>query len=140
MDHNSISINVMYDNDMKFIGKNHSGHSIVVEPCAGLGGSGNSPDPMDYLLVALGSCTGMKVLRGLSKRGARADSLEISITGNQREIPPTILEKLHVTFSLGGKLDKTMADDVIHEAMTNCPVALLMSKATTVTWECQTGI
>jgi uncharacterized OsmC-like protein len=135
MEPNEVTMNIRYESDMKFRGENTSGHTIPVEPCACQGGSGNSPDPFDYLLVSLGSCTGMKVVRSLSERGARVESLRISIAGKRRAQPPAVLENLHVTFSLAGKLDKTMADDVICDAMTHCPVAVMMSKATTVTWE-----
>jgi putative redox protein len=136
MNQTPVLINVSYENGMKFNAVNGDNQAIPVEPSPCLGGSGNSPNPIDYLLAALGSCTGIKVLLDLTERGARPDSLNIAIAGKRREQPPTIFEHLHLTFSLAGNLDRTVVGDAIHETMTlTCPVAVMMGKATEVTWE-----
>lgn len=133
---NSVMMNVTYENDLKFIAENSQGNRIPIEPGVTLGGSGNNPNPIDYLLAALGSCTGIKVMLDLTKRGARPDSLRVIIAGTRRETPPQVFEKLHLTFFLTGKLDDKTVFAAIHETMTlTCPVAVMMGKAAEVTWE-----
>lgn len=133
---NSVMMNVTYDNDLKFIAENSQGHRIPIEPGVALGGSGKNPNPIDYLLASLGSCAGIKVLLDLTERGARPDSLKVTIAGTRRETPPAIFENLHLTFFLSGTLDEQMVAAAIHETMTlMCPVAVMMGRAAEVTWE-----
>lgn len=133
---NSVVMNVAYENDLKFIAENSQGHRIPIEPGVALGGSENNPNPIDYLLAALGSCTGIKVLLDLTERSARPDSLRVTITGTRRETPPQVFEKLHLTFYLTGKLDDKTVSAAIHDTMTlMCPVAVMMGRAAEVTWE-----
>jgi putative redox protein len=134
-----VLMNVTYDRGMKFLAENCEGQIIPIEPCPCLGGSGKNPNPIDYLLASLGSCAGIKVLLDLTERGARPASLRVSIAGTRREQLPTVFENLHLTFYLDGDLDGKVVTDAIHETMTlMCPVAVMMGRATTVTWEQRT--
>jgi len=129
-------MNVSYETGMKFIAENHAGQKIPVEPGPALGGSGRTPNPIDYLLASLGSCAGIKVLLDLEHRGARPDSLNVTIAGTRRETPPLVFEKLHLTFVLTGPVDHAIVEEAIHDTMTlNCPVAVMLGKAVELTWE-----
>ena len=136
----NVKMNVIYDSGMKFHAMTCEGHDFSVEPSPCLGGSGQNPNPIDYLTGALGSCTGIKLLMDLATADTRPDSLKIQIEGNRRELPPTIFEDLHVTFILEGKLDETIVAKSIQEVMTlSCPVAVMMGKATRLTWDYRIG-
>jgi putative redox protein len=125
---------------MKFNAVTCDNHTIPVEPSPCMGGSGENPNPIDYLLAALGSCAGIKVLMDLSARNSRPDSMRIAIAGKRHESPPAVFENLHVRFFLTGGLDEEMVKDAIHETMTlNCPVAVMMGKATNLTWDFRIG-
>lgn len=138
MDHNFVEMNVLYDHDMRFIGETNDGHRFGIEPCKCLGGSGNSASPFDYLLGSLGACTGLRVLLDITEKGVKPDSLRVSIKGIRRENPPTIIEKMHLTYYLSGDLDEQTVKNAINEAMTRmCPVAAMIGKASELTWECQ---
>ncbi|MFA6226661.1 MAG: OsmC family protein [Methanoregula sp.] len=131
-----ILMNVSYESGIKFIAENGAGQKISVEPGLVLGGSGKPPNPIDYLLASLGSCAGIKVLLDLVESNAKPDSLKVTITGTRRETPPAVFEKLHLTFFLTGILDDRTVAAAIHETMIlMCPVAVMMGKATEVTWE-----
>lgn len=138
MKQNSVLMSVSYIGDLKFIAENGAGLKIPVEPSVILGGSGNTPNPIDYLLASLGSCAGIKVLLDLSERGSKPNSLKVTLSGIRREAPPAIFEKLHLTFILAGKMDDKVVAEAIHETMTlMCPVAVMMGRASEVTWEYQ---
>lgn len=131
-----VLMNISHVSGMKFNADNEEGQVIPVEPCPCFGGSGNNPNPIDYLLAALGSCTGIKVMLDLIEHDTRPDSLRVTSTGSRRETPPTVFENLHLTFFLTGKLDDKTVSAAIHETMTlMCPVAVMMGRAAEVTWE-----
>lgn len=136
----TVMMNIAYESGMKFNATNCEGQTIAVEPSPCLGGSGEDPTPIDYLVASLGSCTGIKALMDLTPRGSRPDSLRITIEGNRRDLPPAIFENLHVTFFLTGDLDEKTVAHAIHETMTlNCPVAVMIGMATKLTWDFQIG-
>jgi putative redox protein len=140
MNQNPVLMNITYENGLKFNAENTAGLTIPVEPGVILGGSGKTPNPIDYLLAALGSCTGIKVLLALGEHGARPDSLKVTIAGTRREVPPAVFENLHLTFFLTGDLEEGVVAGAIHETMTlMCPVAVMMGKATVVTWDHRIG-
>jgi putative redox protein len=131
-----VVMNVTYEGDLKFLAENSAGQIIPIEPGPVLGGSGMTPNPIDYLLASLGSCAGIKVLLVLQENRVRPDSLRVTITGTRKETPPTVFERLHLTFFITGTLDDRTVDDAIHETMTlMCPVAVMIGKAVEVTWE-----
>lgn len=131
-----VLINVVYESGMKFIAENNQGHRIPIEPGVALGGSGKTPNPIDYLLASLGSCVTTKVLLDLEEHGTRPDSLRVTITGTRREKPPLVFEKLHLTVFVTGKLDDKTVSTAIHETMTlMCPVAVMIGKTVEMTWE-----
>jgi putative redox protein len=136
-----VLMNITYESDMKFIAENPAGLMIPVEPGTILGGSGKTPNPIDYLLASLGGCAGIKVLLDLKEAGARPGSVRVTISGTRREKPPAVFDKLHLTFYLTGELDDQVVADAIHETMTvMCPVAVMMGKAAKVTWEQKIGL
>ena len=136
MNQNAVLMNVTCERNLKFIAENTAGQTIPVEPGVVLVGSGKTPNPIDYLLASLGGCAGIKVLLDLNEKGTRPDSLRVAISGTRREAPPGIFEFLHLTFYLAGKLDENVVGEAIHETMTlMCPVAVMMGRATEVTWE-----
>jgi len=133
-------MNIIYEGGMKFHAVTMERRSIAIEPSPSLGGSGDNPNPIDYLLAALGSCAGIKALMDLTAQGQKPDLLRITITGKRRDLPPLVFENLHVTFHLPGGLDEAVVACALRETMTlHCPVAVMMGKATTLTWDYRTG-
>ena len=132
----SVIMNVQYENGKIFKNISCEGHIFSVEPSPSLGGSGQYPNPIDYMTGALGSCSGIKLLMDLEAENNFPDSLKISIIGKRRETPPAVFENLHVIFFLKGNLDPGIIEKGIHEVMTlTCPVAVMLGKATNLTWE-----
>jgi putative redox protein len=131
---------VTHESGMKFRAVTCGGQVFSAEPSPGLGGSGQNPNPIDYLTGALGSCTGIKLLMGLEAANLRPDSLRITIEGKRRELPPAIFLNLHLTFFLEGELDEKIVAQSVHDVMTiSCPVAVMLGKATTLTWDFYIG-
>lgn len=121
-------MNVSYNNGTHFIAENDAGSRIAI--------GGENPCPIEYLIASLGGCTGTKVIKGLSERGVKPKSFTVRIEGSRRKTPPTVFEKIHVTFMLSGDLDDRMVAETIQETMTlKCPIAVTLGRVGNVTWE-----
>lgn len=121
-------MDISYEDGTHFLAKNGAGSRIAV--------GGNNPNPIDYLIAALGGCTGSTVIMGLSEKGVKPKSFAIKVEGSRRKTPPTVFEKIHVIFTLSGDLDEGMVSEVVRETMTlKCPVAVTLGRVGDVTWE-----
>ncbi len=121
-------MNVSYEDGAHFIAENSAGNRIAV--------GGENPNPIDYLIASLGGCTGTTVVKGLLEKGIKPDSFKIKIEGSRRKTPPTIFEKVHVTFTLSGDLDDQVVAETVRETMTlKCPIAVTLGRVGNVTWE-----
>ena len=98
--------------------------------------SGTFPSPMDLFVASLGGCPSHEILTILQERKKTPVHLAVTVEGTRRDTLPTIFTKIHVTFTLAGDIDDTIAREVIDDVMTlRCPVAVSFAKATELTWE-----
>jgi putative redox protein len=136
MSENNPLITVSYEGGMQFVAENSTGYRIPVEPAVYMGGSGKVPNPIDYLVTALGSCTSIKMILDISGKGFKLDSFTMKIDGTKSKIPSEIFEKLHLVITLSGDFDDRTVAEVIQETiMHTCPVAAMFRKSAEITWE-----
>jgi len=128
----NLIMNVSYENGMHFLADSISGSAIAM--------GGENPHPIEYLIAALGGCTGTTIIKGLSEKGIQPDSFAMKIVGSRRKTQPTVFEKIHVTFTLNGDLDDRIVAETIQETMTlKCPIAVTLGRVGKVTWEHRIG-
>ena len=101
-----VIMDVSYVDGLKFVTNTGSGMKIFTEPGPALGGNGTKPNPMEYFISSLGSCTAIKLLIQLRKIGMNQDSISMKIEGTRRSAPPELFEKIHYIFFLEGNLDE----------------------------------
>jgi putative redox protein len=88
-----------------FIGVSPSGHAVTID--TGHERS-TAPTPMELLLIALGSCTGVDVVSILEKKRQRVTDYRVEVTGERREEYPKRFEKMHVRHIVTGfQIDPT---------------------------------
>jgi putative redox protein len=88
-----------------FIGVSPSGHAVTID--TGHERS-TAPTPMELLLIALGSCTGVDVVSILEKKRQRVTDYRVEVTGERREEFPKRFEKMHIRHIVTGvQLDPT---------------------------------
>ncbi len=116
----------------QFIALAPSGHAIPLD-CDRE--SNSAPGPMELLLVALGTCTAVDVVSILKKKRQKLESLEIDVSGERAEEPPTVWTKLELVYKLHGQLeDKAVRDAITLSQEKYCSVAAMLRKAAPITF------
>src|SRR5436853_5370876 len=86
------------DNDF-FVGISPSGHAQTIETNSA---RGNAATPMELLLIALGSCTGVDVISILKKKRQQVTDYRIEVSGERREEHPHSYTRLFVKHIVTG--------------------------------------
>ncbi len=87
------------ENDF-FVGITPSGHAQAIETDST---RGSAATPMELLLIALGSCTGVDVISILKKKRQKVTDYRIEVTGERREDFPRSYTRLEVRHILRGR-------------------------------------
>ena len=103
------SVKVKWIDGLQFVATASAGHSIVMDASKKSGGEGSGFAPMQLLLIALGSCTGMDVVHILRKQRQQADELEILVSGRRVEEPPRVYNDIRIEYKIKGKSIKERA-------------------------------
>jgi len=83
-----------------FIGTSPSGHAQVVETDSA---RATAATPMELLLIALGSCTGVDVISILKKKRQQVTGYRIEVSGDRREEFPRSYTRLYVKHIVHGR-------------------------------------
>ena len=83
-----------------FVGFSPSGHAVTIETD---GARNSSPSPMELLLLALGSCTGVDVVSILAKKRESVTSYRVEVRGERREDHPRSYKRLEVHHIVTGR-------------------------------------
>ena len=87
------------ENDF-FVGITPSGHAQTIETDST---RGSAATPMELLLIALGSCTGVDVISILKKKRQKVTDYRIEVSGERREDFPRSYTRLEVRHILRGR-------------------------------------
>lgn len=95
---------VTYTGALQFVGSANSGHAIVMDGPAEVGGTNTGPRPMELLLIGLGGCTGMDAISLLKKKRQDVTALEITVKGIKDEsAQPNRFTEVEIMFTVKGK-------------------------------------
>src|SRR5712691_663570 len=83
-----------------FLGITPSGHAQVIETDST---RGSAATPMELLLIALGSCTGVDVISILKKKRQQVSDYRIEVTGKRRDDFPRSYTRLEVKHIVRGQ-------------------------------------
>ncbi|HET8864336.1 MAG TPA: OsmC family protein [Gracilimonas sp.] len=105
-------------------------HELISdEPESVTGGQNSGPDPYDYLLMGLGSCTLMTVKMYAERKGWKLDDLYLELRHNQRhaddcaqcEDPKSKIDHIEKELIIKGDLSQEQLDKLL-EISKKCPV------------------
>lgn len=83
-----------------FVGFAPSGHAVVLDTD---GTRNSAPSPMELLLLALGSCTGVDVISILRKKRQDVTDYRVEVSGERREGYPRSYKRMKVHHIVTGR-------------------------------------
>jgi putative redox protein len=95
--------NVKYTGGMQFVASADSGHAIVMDADADVGGSNTGSRPMELLLMGIGGCSGMDIISILRKKKQHVTALETNVSGTMADNYPHKYTEITLEFIVRGK-------------------------------------
>lgn len=130
-----MDVRVRWVEDNTFLGFSQTNHWAVMDTPHE--SSDGAPTPMEYLLMALGGCTGIDVRSILEKMRQEVTSIELSVSGERAEEHPKVFTSIRVKFTVKGRgLDREKVERAValsHEKY--CSVGAMLGKACPITTE-----
>src|SRR6185436_8191820 len=119
---------IQFVGDDVFVGVSPSGHAQVIETNSQ---RSMAATPMELLLLALGSCTGVDVISILKKKRQRVSDYRIEVSGERRSDHPRSFTKLFVKHIVHGKgiSDQAVAEAIELSDTKYCSVAATLRGA-----------
>lgn len=82
---------------------------VNIDGSESIGGQGKGVRPMELILMALGSCSVFDLTTILQKQRQEIKDIQVEVAGTRREEIPNIFTKIHISFTLIGKIDEIKA-------------------------------
>lgn len=126
---------VKWAGDAQFIAETGSGHALLMEGAADLGGKNLAPRPMEMILAGAGGCTAYDVVLIL-KRGRHAvEGCEVKMQAARAETDPKVFTKIHYHYVVSGrKLKPEVVERAIKlSADKYCSASIMLGKTAEIT-------
>ncbi len=113
--------NITWVEGMQFVASGDSGHAIVIDSSADVGGHDSAARPMEVLLMGLLGCTAMDVISILKKKRQPVQGFRVFATGERAPEHPKKYTKIHLEYVAYGDVDpKALARAVELSETTYC--------------------
>lgn len=99
---------------LQFVGNSATGHAIVMDGDAEVGGKNTGPRPMELLLLGIGGCSGMDIISILRKKKQQVTGLEISVKGRKADEYPKKFTDISLEFIVRGR---DISDNAVKRAV-----------------------
>jgi putative redox protein len=112
------------------------GLSVETDGSPEVGGEGKAPRPMQLLLMAHASCSGIDVVHLLKKMRQPLTDIRVEANGERtsNEVP-AVFRKIHLHYILTGDLNEKSAEKAIRLSTEKyCSVGAMLSKTAEITW------
>jgi putative redox protein len=86
-----------------FIGKADSNHWTAIDVSKETCGFDDATQPMELVLLALGSCAGSDIVSILDKKKVLLDGFEINIDAKRANNYPKVFTKIHIKYAFYGQ-------------------------------------
>ncbi len=105
---------VKYTDGLQFVGQADSGHAIVMDGDADVGGNNTGLRPMELLLIGVGGCSGMDIVSILKKKREIVTDVEINVNGKKAEDYPQKFTDIDIEFVVKGR---KLSDEAVKRAV-----------------------
>jgi putative redox protein len=97
--------NITWVEDMQFVAQGDSGHPIVMDSAAEVGGHNSGARPMEVLLMGVLGCTAMDVISILKKKRQPVAGFKIFATGERASEHPHYYTRIHLEYVVYGDVN-----------------------------------
>lgn len=98
-----LNATVKWVDSLQFIGESGSGHAIVMDGDAEVGGNDTGMRPTELLLIGLGGCSGMDIASILKKKKQQVTGIEARIKGEKADTYPKKITEIEIEYIVSGK-------------------------------------
>ncbi len=114
---------------------NEDGQTLQMDASAEIGGEGKGMRPNQLLLAGLGGCSSIDVIQILKKQRQPLEDIQVRVEGErQKDVVPSLFERINVHFILKGNLDESKVQRAIQLSMEQyCSVAKTLEKTAKIT-------
>ena len=121
--------------DMTYVAEAGSGHAIVVDGPADLGGRNLGVRPMELLLMGLGSCSAIDVVHILKKGRHPVADCVVELQAQRAEQAPRVFTAINMHFIVSGDglKEKHVARAVQLSTEKYCSASLMLSHSVNIT-------
>jgi len=131
---NDMTVRATLETGMRFDVKTGSGHHVILDAAEHNGGQDSGPQPMEMLLVALASCTGMDIITILKKKRQEITGYELRVHGMRAEEHPKVFLDITVEHIFTGHNIRTEAVERASELTEEryCGASATLGKTATI--------
>ena len=125
------------DEDFLFESTNEEGQTVRTDGSPDIGGHNLAVRPMQMVLAALASCSGIDVVLLLRKQRQDLRDIKISVEGQRVDTEPRVFHAIHVVYRLFGDLDAKKAERACRLSMEKlCSVSMMLKAGgIDITWD-----
>ena len=116
--------------DAMFLGESGSGHCVVMDGPAEIGGRNAGIRPMEMLLIGVGACSSVDVVSILKKARQDVTGCAAKVEATRVDAIPAVFEKIHMHFIVSGKaLDDARVKRAVElSAEKYCSASIMLQK------------
>ncbi len=118
-----------------FEGRSESGHTLIMDGSAEIGGENRGPRPMEMLLLGMGGCTAIDVMLILGKARQDVTDCVAQIDAERAPTEPKVFTRIHVHFVVSGRqLDPKRVQQALKlSAEKYCSASIMLAKTADIT-------
>jgi putative redox protein len=122
---------------LTMMARSESNHWVVLDPGASSGGTGGAPTPMEFVLMAFGSCMAMTATALLRKKTSGLKELSVALDAERSESSPRVFTRITAKFTVRGEdIKENDVEWAIEKAHARfCPVGAMLGKAVELDYE-----
>ena len=120
---------------MSFVAESESGHALVMDGSAEIGGRNLGPRPMELLLMGLGGCSSIDVVLILQRSRQQIRDCAVELNAERASEDPKVFTRIHLHYVLTGKgLDEKRVERAVAlSAEKYCSASIMLSKTAEIT-------
>jgi putative redox protein len=121
--------------EMTFLGESGSGHQVIIDSAADVGGRDSGPRPMELVLLGMGGCSAIDVLMILRKARQQITDCVVELDAERADEVPKVFTKIHLHYVVKGKevSEKQVQRAIALSAEKYCSVSKMLEKTAVIT-------